>query len=262
MNALAEKQPNSIKEIVKFVADLVGKIYAFSTEVKAEVRKVASSSTEIRVELGSIRESMGFMNEHFECFKADIEAFRQELVVVKAQNAQCCRDNEELQKDLREARKEIVELKQYSKSMNIEVQGLAQTPIENLGKTVANIARCLGTDVTDKDIDIAHRVSSKDKKKSNVVVRFLSRTARDKLSSAARKTKLDTGHLGFDTSDPIYVNDNLCMEMKVLLSKPRESRREKKWKFVWVSQGRILMRKTEKSPFSHITCDADLAQVV
>lgn len=77
VNALAEKQPNSIKEIGKFLADLMGKLDAFSIEVKAEIGKVASSSTEIHAELGSIRESMGFMNEHFECFKADIEAFRQ-----------------------------------------------------------------------------------------------------------------------------------------------------------------------------------------
>lgn len=85
--------------------------------------------------------------------------------MVKAQSAQCFRDNEELQKDLREARKEIVEVKQYSRNMNIEVPGFPQTPNVNLGKTVANIEKCLGTDVTDKDTDIAHRVSSKDKKK-------------------------------------------------------------------------------------------------
>lgn len=129
-------------------------------------------------------------------------------------------------------------------------------------KTVANIAKCLGTDVTDNDIDVAHRVLSKDKKKSNVVVRFLTRTARDKMLSAAKKIKLDSTRLGFDNSNPVYINEHLCMEMKVLLSKARQARREREWKYVWVSQGRIFMRKADRTPVLNVTSEADLAKVV
>lgn len=260
--ALAEKQPNSIKEVVKFLADLVGRLDVFSTEVKGEIAKVASSNTKIFTELGGVRDAISFMNENFELFRTDVEAFRKEIEAMKVESALCRRENEELRRDLREARREIVELKQYSRNMNIEIQGLPQTKNEDLEKTVANIAKCLGTDVTDKDIDIAHRVLSKDKKKSNVIVRFLTRTARDKLLSAARKAKLDSSRLGFDKNDPVYINEHLCMELKVLLSKARQARREKEWKYVWVSQGRIFMRKADRTPLLHVTSDADLAKVV
>lgn len=79
---------------------------------------------------------------------------------------------------------------------------------------------------------------------------------------AARKKKLQTGLLGFDPDLPLYLNEHLCVENKILLGKARQVKRDKDWKFVWVSQGRILMRKAEKSPVLHITCDADLAKVV
>lgn len=79
---------------------------------------------------------------------------------------------------------------------------------------------------------------------------------------ATRKKKLQTGLLGFDRDLPLYLNEHLCVENKILLGKARQAKRDKDWKFVWVSQGRILMRKAEKSPVLHITCDADLAKVV
>ncbi|KAL1436354.1 hypothetical protein MTO96_049714 [Rhipicephalus appendiculatus] len=161
---LAEKQPNSIKEVVKFLGDLVGRLDVFSTDVKCEIAKVASSNTKIVTELGSVRDAIGFMNESFELFRTDVEAFRKEIDVVKAESAQCRKENEELRRDLKEARREIVELKQYSRNMNIEIQGLPQIEKENLERTVANIAKCLGTDITDNDIDVVHRVLSKDKK--------------------------------------------------------------------------------------------------
>ncbi|KAH7936338.1 hypothetical protein HPB52_021544 [Rhipicephalus sanguineus] len=43
--------------------------------------KVASSNTEIVTELGSVRDAIGFMNESFELFRTDVEAFRKEIDV-------------------------------------------------------------------------------------------------------------------------------------------------------------------------------------
>ncbi|XP_075544000.1 uncharacterized protein LOC142578506 [Dermacentor variabilis] len=91
-----------------------------------------------------------------------------------------------------------------------------------------------------------HRVPSKDKNKPNVIIKFSTRSARDRVLSAARTAKLSTGTLGFEESNPR------------LLGRARQLRREKEWKFVWVSQGKILMRKSENSPVLHVTCDSDL----
>lgn len=62
------------------------------------------SSTEIHDKLSSIWEAIGFMNEHFALFEADVEAFFffQEMAAAKVEIAQCRRENEELQKDLKE----------------------------------------------------------------------------------------------------------------------------------------------------------------
>lgn len=258
-----EKQPNTIKEVVKVLTELVVKLDAFTTELKKDVAKAdeETSSAEIRTELGGIRTSIGFINDGFEESKKDIERYRGELVEVKAEAAQCRKTNEQLKRELDQAKKEIIGLKQYSRNMNLEIQGLPVAADEDLGKTVEDIAKCLGTSVTEGDIDIVHRMPSKDKDKPNVLVKFVSRTAREKLLLAARKKTLKADKLGFDTTDLVYINEHLCIENKILLSKARKLKKEKNWKYVWVSQGKILMRKSESSSILHVTCEADLANV-
>lgn len=68
--------------------------------------------------------------------------------------------------------------------------------------------------------------------------------------------------LGFATNEPIYINEHLCPENKVFLGKAISAKREKNWKFAWVSDGKILMRKSEKAKVLHITCEDDLVKVV
>lgn len=258
---LGDKQPGSIKEIVKVLVELVVKLDAFASEMKTEVGKVAGSYAEIRTEVTEACESMTQMNEVFEEFRTDVEGFRKEIAELKSQNACFLREKEQLNLQLKAARREIIELKQYSRSTNLEIKGLPVVEKEELRERVQAIATCLGTTVADGDIDVVHRVPSKDKNVPNVIVRFCSRSARDKLIAASRKTKLNCTMLGFETDDPVYINEHLCVETKILLGKARAVRKEKGWKFIWVDHGKILMRRTENSRVLHVQREEDLASV-
>lgn len=258
---LGDKQPGSIKEIVKVLTELVLKLDAFASEMKTEVRKVAVSNAEIRREVAEARESMTHLNELFEEIRTDVACLRNEVVGLKNQNYCFRREKEQLNLQLKAARKEIKELKQYCRSTNLEIKGLPVVEKEDLRETVHAVAACLGTAVSDGDIDVVHRVPSKDKNMPNVVVKFCSKSARDKLFAASRKANLNCSMLGLETNDPVYINEHLCVETKVLLSKARAIRREKGWKFVWVDNGKILMRKTENSRVLRVQSEEDLASV-
>ncbi|KAL3217354.1 hypothetical protein MRX96_032476 [Rhipicephalus microplus] len=97
--ALTERQPNSIEEFVNFFGDLEGGPAAFPTEVEWELAKVASSNTKIVTELGSVRDSIAFMNESLDHSRTDADAFRKEIDVVKVESAQY-RKESELRRDL------------------------------------------------------------------------------------------------------------------------------------------------------------------
>ncbi|KAH7959003.1 hypothetical protein HPB49_007104 [Dermacentor silvarum] len=141
---------------------------------------------------------MGFMHETFEQFKKGVIELRREVTEVKTQNSQCQYDIKQMQKALVEAKQEIIELKQYSRSQNVEIKGIPVLPDENLRKSVVKMATFVGVNISEDDIDVVHRVRSKDKDRPNVVLRFCTRAVRDKFFSAARKAKLTTRALGFE----------------------------------------------------------------
>lgn len=132
---------------------------------------------DIHREIGTIRDSISFINEGFEQFKKDVEVFRRELAAVAAASQRCKQENEQLKSELKEVRREMAEMKQCSRNMNLEVKGLPLAANEDLKKSVGQIAMCLNTGITENDIDVAHRVFTKDKNKPNVIIKFTTRSA-------------------------------------------------------------------------------------
>lgn len=260
-NTFAEKTPNSIKEIVRVLTDMTSRFVEVMTELKDEVKQLQSSNTAIQTELTSVRTGMDFMNENFEEFKTEVQTLRKELDDAKKLGLECQKENRILSKELAETKKQLIELKQYSRNNNLELKGIPVADSEDLNKVVETVASCLSTELPSHAIEVAHRVATKAKGPPNVIVRFASRTNRDKFLAAAKKSRLNVSMLGFEGTDPIFVNEHLCPENKILLGKAIQTKRDVGWKFAWVSEGKILMRKAEKSKVVHVTCEADLERI-
>lgn len=156
----------------------------------------------------------------------------------------------------------MTELKQYSHTNNLEIKGLPVAAQECLETTVQTLGNKPGIEISASDIDVVHRVPTKDKRKYNIVVRFLSRKTRDKVLAMSMKKRLSTTNFNFEEDSPVYVNEDLCPELKILLGKTTQRRKEKAWKFSWVQNGRILVRKAENSPIVHVASEDDLKFIV
>lgn len=256
---MGDKAPSTIKEVVKALADMSAHFETNQLELKEALKKV------IEDELEPVRKSMEFINTIFEELKAEIAEMKKELKYVKAESVEIKKDNDRLSKELEDVKKEVIDLQQYSRRSNLEIKGLPVVQGENLVATLTDISRHLQIEISESDIDVVHRVPSMNKKESNVVVKFHSRAARDKMLKAAKKQRLNTFHLGFNSSEekssPVYVNEHLCPAKKVLLGHALKAKKEKGWKYAWVIEGKILMRKTDNSHVLQVTRMADLAQV-
>lgn len=169
-----------------------------------------------------------------------------------------------LPKELKDVKKELTALAQYSRNCNLEIKGVPIKAEEKLGTTMQTISTCLNVEIKDSDIDVIHRVPTKNNTTTpNIIVKLTSRNVRDKILKKAKKQRLNTSHLGFDGEvTPIFINEHLCQANKVLLGLALKAKREKGWKFTWVSDGKILMRKSENSRVVHIMSTDDFAQIL
>lgn len=171
------------------------------------------------------------------------------------------KENKQLHDELKETQKELTELKQYSHQQNLEIKGLPKKPNENLADAMVEAGKKLGIALTCADIDVIHRVPSKNKEKPNVIIKFASRTTRDTVLQAAKKKKLGPTDFGFEGIEAVYINEHLCIGNKILLGKATARKREKNWKLTWVANGKILARKAENSNVVHIETEEDLSKI-
>lgn len=158
-------------------------------------------------------------------------------------------------------RAELTELQQYSRRSNLELKGVPRTAAKTESEIVLALAEKVGAEITSADIDAAHWVPTKDKNQANIIVKFLSSSARDKLLDSSKKLRLNASDLGLSGTTPIYVNEHLCPEYKQLLGKSIAAKKQHNWRYAWVSKGRILMKKSDNSRTIRISTEADLAQI-
>lgn len=192
-----------------------------------------------------------------------------------------------LRKDLFAANITITELSnrlkesdQQGRLNNLEISGVPVSRGENLHSIVNNIAVKVGFKIDPFDIDYLHRVrkfpkktdSSREGENSlsprselppNIIVRFTRRHRKRELIAAVRARRgLTTADVGIDgAAKPIFVNDHLCPHNKIIYRRARELGKQYRYKYIWLNDCKIFLRKNDTSRALFIGSESDLAKI-
>ncbi|CAN7950500.1 unnamed protein product [Ixodes hexagonus] len=149
---------------------------------------------------------------------------------------------------------------QYGRLVNLEIHGLPKTAEENLKRILSDLAIKLGiSNFKDSDIQAAHRLPAKTGSIPIVLVKFSSRELKDCwLHARGRLRDLE------QTADApkLFFNENLTRQNRELFWMVRERAKQNQYKFTWVKNGKIFVKKSENSPVLRINRVADLDAVV
>lgn len=244
---LFDKIPNTVKELACLVVKLN--------------TKIEEMDSHIHEELGSLQKSVDLMSKGFDFFKKTLDDTQKELRGLKAENVRLVKENCELTKQITETKDDLAELQQYSRRANLELKGIPKSTEKTVTEIVTALSTKVGVTLSPADIDVAHWVPTKDRNVSNIVIKFMSCAARDKLLYATKKMRLNTSDLGIAGSTPVYLNEHLCPSYKALLGKAIAAKKRHNWRHAWVANGRILMKKADNSDTIRIRNEADLAQI-
>ncbi|XP_046666370.1 uncharacterized protein LOC124358119 [Homalodisca vitripennis] len=170
-------------------------------------------------------------------------------------------ENSQLKKKVKELETRLEDIEQYSRSNCIEIQGIPLEPAENVLNIVKDVGRALDFDISDTMVDACHRlgVQKTGDKPPGIIVKFVRRMDKESFIQRRRvKTTLSTRHIGRKDDCPIYVNESLSPARRRLHALARKFQREKNYKFLWVRNGKIFMRKEDKAPVKVISSEEDL----
>lgn len=219
--------------------------------------KINPQLSDLRSALTSIETSVSYFNEELEKVKAQTAA--------QAANIESIRlENESLRAANLSLSSRLAQLDQHSRSSNVEIQCVPESKQENLIKTVQQLGKIIKCPLDEAQIHVCSRLAKMNNaspRPRSILVKFSSPRLRDEFLAATSKfnknnkdDKLNASHLGIGGSkkSPIYVVEHLTPDNKALHAAARSKARELKYKFVWIRDGRIFMRKTEESNYVYV----------
>ncbi|XP_046671348.1 uncharacterized protein LOC124361342 [Homalodisca vitripennis] len=154
----------------------------------------------------------------------------------------------------------VEDMEQYSRCNCLEIQGIPVTPAEDVLGIVKEVGKALDVQISDAMVDACHRLGRQTgDNPPGIIVKFVRRFDKEALLKKRRvKRTLSTRHIGRSDDRPIYVNESLSPARRRLYAMARRVQKEKDFKFLWVRNGKIFLRKEENSPIKVITSQDDL----
>jgi cell division protein FtsB len=231
----------------------------------AEPPKDKSATTENTYSLLlSMQKSLDFLSSQYDDIKKDTQLIQTLVQEIKSLK----QENKNLKAELKEVNSKINNIEQYSKSFNLEFKGIPTSPDEDTYNIVVDICKAINVNVVQSDIEYCHRTKLAPRKEGNskhsneqpIIAKFFSRQARDAILSKKKQfpelssTDINCASL---KSSKIYINEHLTQVNKNLFWLARNTKNIG-YKYAWVKNGRIRVRKDENSPIIFINSPEDI----
>ncbi|KAE8750844.1 hypothetical protein FOCC_FOCC002272 [Frankliniella occidentalis] len=142
------------------------------------------------------------------------------------------------QKDIviAELRARLDESEQYSRRNNLRIFGVKEKSKENTDLLVMDVAKKIGVDISETQIDRSHRIGKPGTKPRPIIVKFVGYAPRRAMFTAKKALK-GTG---------ITIREDLTQERLSLLRQTSEAYYEKN---VWTNDGVVMVKVGDKRPF-------------
>lgn len=167
---------------------------------------------------------------------------------------------------LHNLQKETDDRLQRDRLLNIEIVGLPERKNEDLRGILLEISRHINTTITSQDIDHIHRVQARHKQEGRprvIVCKLKSNIIKSNILAAFRKARgVNTEDIGIE-GPPIklYIREHLTSKNKTLYKETRDTCQRKGYKYCWIKNCKILVRRNDTSPFLEVRTAEDLKKI-
>ncbi|KAI5716900.1 hypothetical protein M8J76_014410 [Diaphorina citri] len=215
----------------------------FSTFKQDLSAKITDMENSLKFNSAQMDQVISGFNEMKENFK-QMQAKQDELV----------KENNTLKKVVKELQSRMVDMDQKALDHALEISGLPETitePVEILG----SLCKKIQMDPPERNGYTVKKIPSAVQGRPKMtIVTFESKFVRDEILKASKKHKpkvLDFTNVSKDTQ-AVFVNELLTPHNKKLLFNATKIKREKGFAFLWVSDGKLLLKKTQDSRIKRI----------
>lgn len=232
------------------------------SSIKSVNENIIHEHAHLRKEISEITESLNFHVKCHDDLKLRVDTISSDTIKVKTlesdiANLRCVIDDLQNEQNLQQQKERI---------MNLEISGIPEKRNENLTDYILSIANAISVNISSEDIVRVHRVQPRVQqtgRPKNIIAHMKSIFIKDSIISGMRKNRgLSTIDIGIP-GEPrqIYVNEHLSPVFKQLYKSTRDAVKSSNFKYVWVRNCKIYVRKDDTSPALPIKNIKDLNKI-
>lgn len=207
----------------------------------------------LKKEIKDMVDSLTFMGDRFDEIEKEQLKARDSMKEIQEENIK-------LKTTITDLSDRMNYLEQRSRSSNLEIQCVPEKKQENLSTIIVQLGKVIDCQLDDKSILHCTRVAKQNTTSTrprSIVVQLASPRIRDQFlassityNKANPQDKLNSTYVGLsDVKTPIYVTEHLSPANKALHAATRRTASEKQYKYVWVRNGKIFVRKSDDSKY-------------
>lgn len=220
-------------------------------DMNNKLTKMSAEMAGMRVEMVDIKRSLDSMSDSYDDILKEVKElreFKERHINIGTQ--------------MKMLENKVHEIEQYGRNRNVEIKGVEELGNEKLDEIVVSIANKCGVTIDKVDIDVVHRISNRNgKEPRDIIAQFKNRDVRDAIMKA-KKIKINNKDVTTGKLDKaIYVNEHLSAHYKMLFWETKIKCTEKGYRYVWVKNGKILVRKSDNEQVLRVQNVEDLKKI-
>lgn len=174
------------------------------------------------------------------------------------------RDNQELRREVQRLKSTVNAQENNKLKSNITISGLLDIADDGVvsREKITKLVQGLSVNCSGEDFDDIKIFKINNGAKAVVTLKSLELKQRI-LRARAQKGKISIRNLGLgESSQAIFIDEDLTKEMYALFKKARDQLKEKNYKYIWHRNGRVLARKSEGDRYVVIRDEKDLEELL
>ncbi|XP_008483015.1 uncharacterized protein LOC103519703 [Diaphorina citri] len=218
----------------------------FKKTISDQIKDVENGLNFQSEQIADVLKNFGDMNTTF----AKMQARQEEIL----------KENQTLKNKVKKLEDKVLDLEQKYLDHNLEVMGVPETMTDE-SKIMEALCSVAKVAVPQRSrYTLKRSLVGPPGKPKAIIMSFESKYERDSILKACKKCKPKGLDLTKNATDvqPVYVNEQLTPQRKELFFKAMQIKREKKYLFLWVQEGKILLKKNENSRVVRIESIEDM----
>ena len=233
----------------------LGDIHQILIEVQGTIKQLLQTSFQLSTDVLELKSSVERNRLEVSNLKQELVKQNKYIASLEKQLTKTSKYVKEHADELQDIQVNLDNLEQYSRKNSLEFHGIPDEVNMPTDLVVCKIARAIGVEIQENDIEISHRIGRRRGDKP-VLAKFVSHKVKSRIYKARTNLKTvsvqslfpgsSSSVVSETTARPkgIYINENLTQYRKEMMHLGVEKRYDGKINKVWTLDGKIFIKTT------------------